>query len=266
MLWKLRQSIRPFIVYVGSLLFGSEKVVRTIPFGPLKGKKLYMSFENGPLMWFGMTEAKLLHFAAHYIKPSDIVYDIGAHFGYTAIFFADLVKTNGEVHAWEMLPTTANEYLARSIAENSTDNVKIHVIGLADKPAELTVRVNQRRMGNIYNTGGLFLEDIEEKVIIDTLDNYIAIHKLPAPNFMKVDIEGAEVEFLQGAKKTITEFSPLMLIEFHTLPLLLQGFKILTEWGFIMQDENGRDLNDIVLEKRVNSAFVRETFFVQPKP
>jgi hypothetical protein len=119
-------------------------------------------------------------------------------------------------------------------------------------------------MGNLYNQPDTYLEGQEETAVIDTLDNYIRVHNLPAPNLIKVDIECAEVDFLYGAEQTIKAHSPLMLIEFHTLPLLKRGYEILTGWGFSFRDENGRDLTLDELNHFNEATYTRETFFISP--
>lgn len=60
-------------------------------------------------------------------------------------------------------------------------------------------------------------KDENEEVEIITLDSYVAEHKIQV-GFIKVDIEGFEMEFLKGAKETICTQKPTMLISiYHSL-------------------------------------------------
>ena len=63
------------------------------------------------------------------------------------------------------------------------------------------------------------------------LDEYLSINDLDKPNFIKVDIEGSEIDFLYGAINTITKWNPDLMIEFHGLSLLESGYKILNDIG-----------------------------------
>lgn len=70
---------------------------------------------------------------------------------------------------------------------------------------------------------------------------------LPAPNFIKVDVEKAEVRFLRGAMKTISQYRPLMVIEFHTLDLLREGYSLLTDLGYRCVGQSNQVVDETVL-------------------
>lgn len=52
-------------------------------------------------------------------------------------------------------------------------------------------------------------------VDVDSLDHLISVQKLPQPDFMKVDVEGLEMEVLSGMEDTLKQCKPELLIEIH---------------------------------------------------
>ena len=66
------------------------------------------------------------------------------------------------------------------------------------------------------------------------LDEYLSINHLDQPNFIKVDIEGAEIDFFYGANSTITKYKPDLMVEFHGLSLLESGYKFFNDIGYTM--------------------------------
>ena len=64
-------------------------------------------------MYFGFNEPWLAKLAQQYLRPGDVVYDIGAHVGYTCVLFAQCVGDAGVVHAFEILPSVADQFLKK---------------------------------------------------------------------------------------------------------------------------------------------------------
>ena len=54
------------------------------------------------------------------------------------------------------------------------------------------------------------------QIEVDTMDNQIASSNLPKPDFVKIDVEGVEMEVLQGMSQVIRDYKPAMLIEMHS--------------------------------------------------
>ncbi|RZL55298.1 MAG: FkbM family methyltransferase [Pedobacter sp.] len=218
-----------------SSFFSRQPKLYTIPFGPIKGMKLFTTFQISPRMMFGFDETWVSHLAKHYIKEGDIVYDIGAHIGYTSILFSNLVGKQGEVHAFELLPSVAKNYLEKTVNANQLSNIKVHAIGLADKKEEIDIYVGNTMMGTLTEEG--YESQSSEKCQIDTLDNYILTRQIAPPQVIKIDVERAEIACLKGAIETIKNFKPTLIIEFHNLQLLQAGYEILNTLGYQLQTE-----------------------------
>ncbi|SOD20198.1 FkbM family methyltransferase [Pedobacter xixiisoli] len=228
------QLLKKFI----SSFFSRQPKFYTIPFGPIKGKKLFTSFQISPRMLFGFDETWVAELASKYIQQGDTVYDVGAHIGYTSLLFAKLVGNNGKVHAFELLPSVSKNFLEKTVKANQLENViKAHPIGLSDQKEEIVIYVGETMMGTLDREG--YETQHAEKCITESLDQYLSNQSLDLPKLIKVDIERAEIQFLKGAATTLETHKPILIIEFHNIDLLREGFEILSEMGYQLSVKNG---------------------------
>lgn len=244
-----------------SLFFSSKPKIYTIWFGPIKGMKLFTTFLISPRMIFGFDETWIAKTSYKYIKNGDTVYDLGAHIGYTSILFSKFVGNSGQVHAFELLPSVAKNYLVKNMDTNGITNVKVHAIGLADKKENVNIFVGNTMMGTLSKNGHKSQQS--EICKIDTLDNFIAENRISPPKLIKIDVEQSEITCLRGAMETIKKYRPTLIIEFHSLELLRAGFKVLTELGYQLQSKKEIIKDDSYFEKI--TSFYGNTL-ATPKP
>lgn len=173
------------------------------------------------------------------IKPGDIVIDIGAHIGCFTIRASKKVGRDGKVIAIE--PQQQNiKILEKNIKENNLENVVVIDKGVWSKKEEKKLFISP-------NTGGhSFFKRTEHVNLIktDLLDNILSNLKIDKVNFIKMDIEGAEIEALKGMEKTLEEPLNMAIAAYHQI----NGQKtyktidpILREKGFKISKENGID-------------------------
>ncbi len=93
-------------------------------------------------------------------------------------------------------------------------------------------------MGTLDHKG--YETKVLEKCKIETLDQYLLETSLPPPTLIKVDIERAEVQFLEGALSTINNYKPTLIIEFHNADLLREGYRLLDDLNYTMVAEKGK--------------------------
>ena len=217
-----------------------------IPFGPNKGLRIYMSFDVSPRMWFGIDEPWVAQSAVEHVRSGGVVYDIGAHIGYTCLLYAQRVGVDGSVHAFEILPYVAEEYLQRTIQANSFGNVTTHAVGLTDRDETLSLPIGETLMTSEH-------AEVREGQRMETcrvvpLDVYVKRHDLPLPTYVKIDIEGAEINCLSGGEKTFRKSLPMMMIEFHSIELLREGHALLSQWGYSLVTQRGEVLSEPVMQ------------------
>lgn len=141
------------------------------------------------------------------MKEKDFI-DVGAFIGDSAIIFENEF-CNKQIHSFEA-SSKNYELLKQTLELNSSKRIIPVNKGLGSKKETSTISAG------VGSDKSMVFKDENnvEKVSIITLDEYVAKHKLEV-GFIKVDIEGFEQEFLKGAKKTICEQKPAMLISIY---------------------------------------------------
>lgn len=159
-----------------------------------------------------------------YPEPGEVVLDIGAYKGDSAIFFADGVGQSGKVFAFE--PTSRNfATLVENINLNNFSSVIVPVNkGLSDKAGTLKALTFDWGAPSSYVSD----KDGNEEVQITTIDRFIDEEKLRKLDFIKMDVEGLEEKVISGGEKTIKEYMPKMAVPLYhntsdltILPLLV---------------------------------------------
>jgi len=152
----------------------------------------------------GDFEAAEWRFVERFLQPGMTVLDIGAHHGFYSLLASVKVGTAGRVIAFEPSPRE-REKLLRNLALNGYTNVQVEDCALADAAGQQQLIV----VGGI-NSGcnSLRRPAVSEPtssiaVRVETLDQYLAEHPLPAIDFIKLDAEGAELAILRGACKLL---------------------------------------------------------------
>ena len=146
-------------------------------------------------------------------SDSEIILDIGAHIGCTAILFGELAK---RVYAFEPSQTTF-VFLEKNISKARKDNVFPQNIGLGSESYEstLTFAPSNRSGGFISNEMQASVGHIVEKVIIKKLDEVVSYLSLQQIDFIKIDVEGFEGHVLRGARQTLSSHKPVVVLELH---------------------------------------------------
>lgn len=163
--------------------------------------------------------------AARSETHSAVLYDVGANYGYYCLRLAPVASA---IYAFEPVLNTC-QILRDNVARNDLDNVTVFRAGLADTNSVAHI--------NIYKHSGnnsLFhVEDInpvrllrQEPIDLVTLDSIITEQRLPPPVLIKADIEGAELYALQGAKRTIEEYHPTLVLEYNARQSACAGYRL----------------------------------------
>jgi FkbM family methyltransferase len=199
------------------------------------------------------------------VKPGDCVIDCGANVGLYTNFLRLLVGKNGFVHSFEPIPKTFEELNFNTKQHSSVNNYRLNMMGLYDHITSSNAFIPNEISGHasIGNHSETWKTDSIQKVTIDltTLDDYFDEHRLKTVDFMKMDIEGAEIYALEGAKKTLQKHKPTLYIEvnaellksFNQTPMdLIQFLKKVGYQNFYYQDEKSLELK--CFEKLVTSG------------
>jgi len=147
-------------------------------------------------------------FLTHFVKPGQIVMDVGANIGAHTIFFAQTVGPQGRVVAFEP-QRPVFQTLCANVALNALNNVVTFHAGAGEVQGATTVPLpNYNDTGNF---GGVSLAGQQggESVQVMALDQI----GLPALALIKIDVEGMELAVLKGAAQTISKHMPVLYVE-----------------------------------------------------
>jgi FkbM family methyltransferase len=145
------------------------------------------------------------------VSDGDNYFDIGANIGWYSINIA-VSRRAAKIFSFEPIPKTYS-HLQRNIEINSVPNVKIHNFGFSSKAGEFPFYYYPEGSGNASSanvTGRTDIETVQCKV--KTLDEYIT-ETCTRVDFIKCDVEGAELLVFQGAIKTIIKDKPIVFSE-----------------------------------------------------
>lgn len=147
------------------------------------------------------------------IKKGQITIDVGANVGMYSVMLSRLVGKNGLVLSFEPMSETFH-FLNRTINGKlrKLPNVKIFQKALGNKVGKVSLAYtlgNDDRISDPLTR----IKDINGNVDITTLDSFVSDLALSDIDFIKVDIEGYEMEFFKGSKEVLTKYHPLILTE-----------------------------------------------------
>lgn len=200
--------------------------------GPLKGKKWFKnSGVNG--YWLGSYELEDQKIFIENLKKSDIVFDIGANAGFYSLLAAELVGQNGKVFAFEPLDENFN-YLKKHIEINNYKNIFPFKAAVSDKSGFAFFKKEESTaMSHLGadNSGDFKVETI-------SIDDWVESGKLPIPNFLKIDVEGAEALVLKGAQSMLKKYRPAIFLSLHGEIARKECFAILNDCGYNLESIN----------------------------
>ena len=145
------------------------------------------------------------------IEPGDICWDIGANIGFYTCLLASQVGDTGAVVAFEPAARTCG-YLHENVSLNRFTNVTVVNKGIGDKPEQRHLYYSEA--GLAEGTASLKYTDrrtTSERVTLDTIDNIF--RELSAPDFVKIDVEGYQLEVLKGGEYYLRTHAPLLMAE-----------------------------------------------------
>lgn len=179
--------------------------------GRLKGATLLVDLSCEKYYWLGTHEERVQDVLAEHVRPGSVVYDIGAHAGFFTLLCSRLAGAEGRVYAFE--PRRENiERLRRNIEANDAANVRIVPAAASDRTGEAAFVLHASTLEGSLALSG---EPAAARVRTETVDALVSGGMAP-PDFIKIDVEGAEGAVIRGAVRTIDAQRPLLLIEVHS--------------------------------------------------
>jgi FkbM family methyltransferase len=183
--------------------------------GPAVGIWLRLNPRTGLDALRGASEPEVQDALLRYLRPGMTFYDLGANIGFLSLLGARLVGEEGRVVAFEADPEIAAR-LREHVERNQFRNVAIVEKAVWSRASKVFFeRVDpatspDRGLGHVI--AALSAKTIEIEAV--SLDDIVST--LPAPDFIKCDVEGAEAEVFRGARKLLAEKRPGIFCEIHS--------------------------------------------------
>lgn len=183
--------------------------------GLAAGLWLRVSPRTGASILQGSGEPQVQRALAEHIRPGMIFYDLGANIGFFSLIAARLVGEKGRVVSFEADPELAGR-LRENIARNRFPWVSVEQKAVWSACGPVTfaradpAQSPDRGLGFVTQTAATNTIQVEAV----TLDSYA--QSSPAPDFIKCDVEGAEVEVMRGARNLLQRKRPIILCEVHS--------------------------------------------------
>lgn len=185
--------------------------------------------------WLGTYEFDKQIFCEKLIAADMIVFDIGANAGFYTLLFSRLIGGGGQVIAFE--PDSDNMCLLRKhIALNKLENVSVVQSAVSDATALAGFSLTGGATGRLEKNSNYLVPTL-------CLDKLLADGNLPSPDVIKIDVEGAEVMVLRGAKDFIGKKTCSWIVALHGDEAKNGCLGIFSKAGYLLQDLQGRRID-----------------------
>ena len=171
------------------------------------------------LLKHGNYEPELIRLLHQHVPRNRDAIDVGANIGLFSVFFSKLVSPSRRVLAIEPVPWVADR-LRRNMARNGCDHSVILFRGVAAN-SDADCRLHYIQGKEEYSSTAEIVHPSVRGCATDCLtvqgariDALVKQFQLE-PGFVKIDVEGAEYEVLQGATVTIRRLQPILLMELN---------------------------------------------------
>lgn len=208
----------------------TEFEIVTNSMGQIKMEVDKYSYMGGSIYWSGYHHVNEIIYLNSILKNDMTFIDIGANQGEFSLFASNKLK-NGRVISFEPVSYQFN-LLTKNISLNNFKNIEINKYGLSNEVGILPIynSTNTALHGGFHEgLSTLYKSDeranFQENVDLKIFDEEY-FEKLERFDFLKIDIEGAELYALKGMIKSLTKFKPEILIELSDETYLSAGYSV----------------------------------------
>ena len=226
------------------LPLGAKLLPRGVAFrvlrGPLSGVRFVLGAAaggcGGARVFVGLVEPETTRAFVAAVTEGEVVLDIGANVGYYSLLASRLVGPEGHVYAFE--PVVRNlAYLYRHLSLNKANNVTVIPAACSDRCGvalfELAPSCAEGHLGAGVSlpSGTSSTQGIVPVVSVDRVAALAGV----SPDAVKIDVEGAELHVLHGARETIIESRPVILLSVHSPALHAACTEYLAALGYFVE-------------------------------
>lgn len=183
--------------------------------GPAQGLWLHLNPRTGKTYFEGGGEPEVQEALQQHLQAGMTFYDIGANIGFFSLLAGRLVGKEGRVVAFEADPEIATR-LRKHMERNAFGWITVEEKAVWSEPRTVffartdPATSPDRGLGHVVSSSA----NNTIQVSAESLDDYT--WRQPAPDFLKCDVEGAEVEVFRGARRLLKEKRPGIICEIHS--------------------------------------------------
>ena len=165
------------------------------------------------IFFFGEYEQDTNQVLAKYLKEDFVVIEAGANIGSESLLISRLAP-QGKVYCFEPNPYTFDR-LKINIAINELNNVYAYDYALGEADGAIHFNIYPKGFCNAGMSSKYMETPLTKKITVTqkTLDNFVKEQQIERVDFIKMDIQGAEMDMIKGSLETIARFKPIIFTE-----------------------------------------------------
>lgn len=178
------------------------------------GRGLWINIAEASFEYaLGTNEPAMQEVFETYVRPGQVFYDIGANIGYFTIIGARLVGPEGRVHAFEPVPANAAA-VRHNCSLNGFGRVTVWENAVSDHSGRAEMYLAEYAGGSAL-TSAAPPPDVKGRLAVQAvaIDDLVQRGAIEPPDFVKVDVEGAEMSVLRGMQETLDQYRPVIVYE-----------------------------------------------------
>jgi len=154
-----------------------------------------------------------------WLKPNSVFYDLGGNVGFYALM-ANRFISSGKIYSFEPLPfllTIFEKHIALNKKFIQHHNINILPFAISDHEKEVIFSNDiDQCEGNTYVKSSANFAGAKDSILVKcySIDELMQ-QGYAAPDIIKIDVEGAELDVIRGAINTIKQYKPHILLATH---------------------------------------------------
>lgn len=194
---------------------------------------------------FPLSEPETIEWIELYFKKGDVIYDVGANIGAVSLIAAAHLDRHCEIFSFEPSFSTYKQLCENIILNKFQEVISPFMMALSSSSGMDTLYYTSAHSGTSGHALAGFAEhnnqyQFKQQVIKYAIDDLLEKFNLPAPNHLKIDTDGHDLEVLRGAKKVFQQGAvKSVLIEKNKNERQIQEF--MNNAGFIQKEIQSED-------------------------
>lgn len=183
------------------------------------------------IFWMGYYSREIVALLDRIIERNMTVIDVGANIGEIALVAAKRAGPAGRVIAFEPIKALADK-LQSHIDRNGLTQADVVRAGLSDRQGTALIYASwqgEQSNDEHHGLGSLYTAHSENQALqtieLTTLDDWLRTRPELCVDIIKIDVEGSELPCLKGARRTLEDFGPMLIIEIQKDSAAAAGYR-----------------------------------------